>query len=83
MFIERSPSGVTKIIERAVGGSPGQRLGVEGDALGADVVSVDLAELVGRDLAEEGGAAAEAGDAGRGVAGASRPEASIAGPIRL
>ena len=33
---------------------------------------VDLAELVGRDLADEAGAAAERGDAGRGVRRPSR-----------
>ena len=36
---------------------------VEGDALGADVVRVDLAEMVVRDLAEEGRASAKACDA--------------------
>ena len=52
----RSPSGVTRIRQRAVGRAVGRRRGVERDADGADVVAEDLAELVVGDLADEGGA---------------------------
>ena len=48
-----------------------ERPGVEGDALGMDVVGVDFAERIVRHLAEEGGATAEAGDTRRRVAGAA------------
>ncbi|MGX7876472.1 hypothetical protein ACVDG5_030705 [Mesorhizobium sp. ORM6] len=61
---------MTKIIERAVGGAL-ERLGIEGDALRMDVMRVDFAERIVGNLAEEGGAAAEGGDAGRRVAGAA------------
>jgi hypothetical protein len=71
VFIERSPSGVTKIIERAVGGVSGQRPGLEMHSLRADVMVEDLAELVIGHLAEIGRPAAETGDAGGGVAGAA------------
>ena len=83
MFIERSPSSVTKIIERAVGGMRVERPGLEMHALGANVVGEDLAELIVGDLAEIGGLAAEARHARRRIAGAAagsferRPHARI------
>ena len=51
----------------AGGGAVRRRLGLEGDAGGADVVGVEAADLVGLDLADEGGAGAETGDADDGV----------------
>ena len=52
----------------AAGGGAGARgLGLESDAGGADVVGIEGADLVGLDLADEGGAGAEAGDADDGV----------------
>ncbi len=47
------------------------RLSGEFDARGAQVVDVELAQLVGRDLADEAGSAAQCGHPGRGVAGRS------------
>ena len=51
----------------AGGGAVGGRLGLEGDAGGADVVGVEAADLVVLDLADKGGAGAETGDADDGV----------------
>ena len=51
----------------AGGGAVGGRFGLEGDAGGADVVGVEAADLVVLDLADEGGAGAEAGEADDGV----------------
>ena len=53
----------------AGGGAVRGRLGLEGDAGGADVVGVEAADLVVLDLADIGGAGAEAGDADDGVGG--------------
>ena len=53
----------------AGGGSAGGRFGLEGDAGGADVVGIEPADLVVLDLADIGGAGAEAGDADDGVGG--------------
>ena len=71
MFIVRSPSGVIRIIERAVGVPSVERRGREMDAERLHVVAEEAAELVVGDLADEGGAPAEGGDAGGGVAGAA------------
>ena len=51
----------------AGGGAAFRRLGLEGRAGGADVVGVEAADLVVLDLADEGGAGAETGDADDGV----------------
>ena len=51
----------------ARGGAAFGRLGLEGDAGGADVVGVERADLVVLDLADKGGARAETGDADNGV----------------
>ena len=52
----------------AAGGGAGfSGLRLEGDAGGADVVAVEAADLVVLDLADEGGAGAEAGEADDGV----------------
>ena len=48
-------------------GPASARPGLEGDAGGADVVAVEAADLVVLDLADEGGARAEAGEADDGV----------------
>ena len=65
----RSPSGVTLIRQRPVGAPPTSRSQVKVGADRLHVVGKDLAKLVVRHLADEGGAAAEAGDPGDGVAG--------------
>ena len=65
----RSPSGVIRIIERAVGAPPASGAVAKWTPVAAHVVAVELAELVVGDLADEGGASAERGDAGGGVAG--------------
>ena len=54
-------------VAAAGGGAAFGRLGLEGDAGGADIVGVEGADLVGLDLADEGGAGAETGDADDGV----------------
>ena len=64
----------------AGGGAIRCRLGLEGDAGGADVVGVEGADLVGLDLADEGGAGAEAGDADDGVGRPSRRSSRSPGP---
>ena len=51
---------------RGIGGGDG---GLEGDAIGPDVVAEDAAQLVVADLADEGAAPAERGDPGHGVGG--------------
>ena len=51
----------------AGGGAAFRRLGLEGRAGGADVVGVETADLVVLDLADEGRAGAETGDADDGV----------------
>ena len=71
MFIVRWPSGVTRIIERAVGAPTSAGGRGELDAGRRQVVAVEVAELVGRDLADEAGASAERGNARRGIAGRS------------
>ena len=58
------------------------RLGVEGDAGGADVVAVELADLVVLDLADIGGARAEAGDADDGVGGRAARHLRSPAPCR-
>ncbi len=63
----RWPSGVTKIRQRAVVGSPARDRGGEVDAGGADVVREDVAELIVGDLADERAFPAERGDPGDGV----------------
>src|SRR5262249_40232251 len=61
-----------EVDQRAAGGRPATELhGVVVDADGAGVVDEDFAELVGRHLPDVGGAAAQAGDTGHGVAGRS------------
>ena len=67
MFIVRWPSGVTKIRQRAVGGSPARGGRVEVDPDRADVVREDLAELVVGDLADERALRAERGEPGQRV----------------
>jgi len=68
-----------------------QRLGIESDALGSDVVGIDAAKLVVGDLAEECRAATKACDAGSRVARATarglgrRAHAAVEqiGPLRI
>ena len=65
----RSPSGVTRIMERAVGVAEVAGAMSYCTPGGAHVVAEDAAELVVADLADEGGLAAQAGDADGGVGG--------------
>ncbi len=58
----RSPSGVIRIMERAVGVPSVSGVRRKGDAERLHVVAVETAELVVRHLADEGGAPAEGGD---------------------
>ena len=60
---------MTSTIERAVGTPKSAGGRGELDAGGGEVVAVEFAELVGRDLADEAGLAAQRRDARRGVAG--------------
>ena len=63
MFIVRCASGVTSTIERAVG-TPKSAGGVMNSTpVAREIVAVEFAELVGRDLADEAGPAAERRDA--------------------
>ena len=66
----RSPSGVIRIIERAVGAPPTQRRGAEMDADRLHVVAVDAGRTASSaTLPMKAARAAERGDAGGGVAG--------------
>ena len=65
----------------AGGGAVRRGDGFERDAGGADVVGVELSDLVVPDLADIGGARAEIGDADDGVGGRAPPDISVAGPM--
>ena len=67
VFIVRWASGVTTIMQRPVGTSSVAEALLEGDADGAEVVAEHLAQARRPHLADVGGAAAEAGDAGHRV----------------
>ena len=66
----------------AGGGTVGCRLGFESDAGGADVIGVEAADLVVPDLADIGGARAEAGDADDGVGRRAAATSRWPGPCR-
>ena len=83
MFIVRWPSGVTRIIERAVGAPTSAARRGELDAGRGQVVPIEFAELVGRDLADEARAAAERRDARRGVAGRSAADLMRRAHVRI
>ena len=63
----RSPSGVTRMKERAVAGPSVAGLEFKAHALGPHVMGVDAAQLIGLHLAEIGGLAAEGGHTRRGI----------------
>jgi hypothetical protein len=67
VFMVRWASGVTRIRQRPVGSPPFSGGRPEFDPEGADVVGEDLAQLVGGDLADEAGPAAERRDPGHRV----------------
>ena len=82
VFMVRSPSGVTRISERAVGAPLVARRRVEGDADGADVVAEDRAELVVGDLADEGARPPNEASPAHGVGGRAAASARRQAPSR-
>ena len=83
VFIVRCPSGVTRIIERAVGAPTSAARRDELDPGRGQVVPVEFAELVGRDLADEAGAAAERRDARGRVAGRAAADLARRAHVRV
>ena len=78
----RWASGVTKIRQRAVGVAEVATGGLEGHAIGPDVVAEDAAQLVGAQLADVAGPAAERGEAGDGIGGRAAGDLDRRGPWR-